>query len=94
MDTLAQELGPAGWREAGFRRDIWYSTLVHFAGDIDRPEELVRWVEHRRDLDLGVTRTNMASLVRFRHDALGERALMRPELLGEAALSASGPSND
>ncbi|MGI8880127.1 MAG: hypothetical protein ACR2KJ_06370 [Jatrophihabitans sp.] len=87
--TLASELGPDSWREADFHRDIWYSTVVHFADDIARPQQLVDWVADRRDLDLGITITNTVHLVRFRHDAWDGRPLMRPEPLGEATLAGS-----
>ena len=44
MDLLKDELGDDAWREAGFRRDIWYANILHFAADIARPAELIEWV--------------------------------------------------
>jgi hypothetical protein len=88
MDAFTQELGPDAWFE-DFRRDIWYSTLVHLAADIDRPEELVAWVDARRHTDFGIARMNLASLVRFHYCAADGRPRMRPELLGSAVLSGS-----
>ena len=47
--ALAGELGPDGWLEEDFNRNIWYATLVHFAGPIDDPRALVDWVQQRRE---------------------------------------------
>jgi hypothetical protein len=88
MDAFTEELGPDAWFE-DFRRDIWYSTVVHFAADIDSPGELIEWVGTRRDTDFGIARMNLASLVRFRYCAPGDRPRMRPELLASAVLSGS-----
>ncbi|GAA4357164.1 hypothetical protein [Angustibacter luteus] len=88
--ALADELGPDSWREDGFRRDIWYATLVHFAADIAHPAELVAWVRERRRLDLGTTVARCAQLARFRFrdDVLPAR--MEPQVLATAGLRKSG----
>jgi hypothetical protein len=85
-NALASGLGPDGWREANFGRDIWYSMLLHFADDISDPQRLVNWVAQRRDLDIGIAHCDTVHLVRFRYTARGGRTLMRPEVLGEAQL--------
>lgn len=73
---LGEELrGDAGF-EADFRRDIWYATLVHFAGPIADPAALVDWVAARRDLDLGETLIEEAALLRFRYN--GRQAVRVP----------------
>lgn len=90
MDTLKEELGQDAWLEAGFRRDIWYLNLLHFANDITCPDRLIEWVKARRDLDLGVAHADRAHLVRYRYDDRDGRPFMRPEIFGEAVLSIGG----
>lgn len=65
---LREELGEDGWFEANFHRDIWYSTLVHFAADIPDPAALVEWVAQRRDLDLGPVVVDEVELLRSDYD--------------------------
>jgi hypothetical protein len=97
MDLLKGELKDDGWREAGFRRDIWYANILHFASAIDRPAELINWLAQRRELDLGHTVIDTAELVRFRYEDGPAGRLMRPEVLANARTgsycsSSSGPS--
>lgn len=82
-DRLGEALGPDGWFEADFHRDIWYATLVHFTGEIRDPSGLVEWVDRRRDLDLGEATIDGAELLRFRYDG---RQPVRVRL-GSAALT-------
>ncbi|MDW5323668.1 hypothetical protein [Plantactinospora sp. KLBMP9567] len=63
---LAVELGDDAWFEAGFSRDIWYATLVHFTGPLRDPPALVDWVAARRGADLGDAVVGAAELLRFR----------------------------
>ncbi len=63
--ALAEELGPDGWLEAEFHRNIWYSTLVHFAGPIDDPQALVTWVAERRETLVGQAILDTAQLIRY-----------------------------
>ncbi|MFJ2008361.1 hypothetical protein [Streptomyces chartreusis] len=64
---LARELGPDGWLEASRPRDLWYLTLVHFAGPhVD--DALVEWVAERRGLELGTTTVDAAQLVIWRYN--------------------------
>ena len=84
MDLLNDELGDDAWREAGFRRDIWYANLLHFAADIAAPSELIEWVAQRRELDLGRVVIDIAELVRFRYEDGAEGRLMRPVVLATA----------
>nr|MDT0658699.1 hypothetical protein [Micromonospora sp. DSM 115978] len=67
-DRLGEELGPDGWFEDGYHRDIWYATLVHFTGEVRDRQGLVDWVTGRRTLDLGETTVDKADLLRFRHN--------------------------
>jgi hypothetical protein len=83
-DLLKDELGADAWREAGFSRDIWYANILHFAGDIAQPAELIEWVVQRRELDLGRAVIDTAELVRFRYEDGAQGRLMRPEVLAAA----------
>ena len=53
---LDEELGDDGWLEhavfEGGRDPIWYCTLVHFAGSISEPRDVVNWVDQRAATDL------------------------------------------
>jgi hypothetical protein len=66
---LAAALGPDGWFEEHYDRNIWYATVLHFAAAIEDRAALVRWVADRRDLPLGEARFDAADLVRFEHRA-------------------------
>ena len=92
MDLLTDELAKDAWFEAGFRRDIWYATILHFAADIEQPAELVEWVEQRRKLNLGRTLMDTAELVRFRYEDDAHGRLMRPEVLAQARTRSAGQS--
>lgn len=63
--ALAGELGPDGWLEEDFHRDIWYATLVHFAGPIDEPQALVDWVQQRRETLVAQADFDTAQLIRY-----------------------------
>jgi len=93
MDVLEDELGEDGWFEAGFRRDIWYANVLHFAADIEAPAELVAWVRARRDLDLGRMVMDTAELVRFRYEDATDGRLMRPEVLASVRFGLSTRSS-
>ena len=64
--AFAEELGVDGWREGGFRRDIWYVNLLHLSGDVAHPRPLVDWVAARRHLPLGEMTATEAHLARYR----------------------------
>lgn len=66
--AVADALGDDESFEAGFVRDIWYATVVHFTGPLADPSALVGWVAARRDLDLGETCSAEAEVVRWRHN--------------------------
>ena len=69
--SFAVELGEDDWHERGFDRDIWYASLVHFAGPVERPEELIEWVGERRRVDSGVSVAVGAQLVEWRWGGSG-----------------------
>jgi hypothetical protein len=86
-DRLGRELGPDGWFEAAYQRDIWYATLVHFTNDIRDRQRLIDFVAERRQLDLGSTTIGSAELVTFRYN--GRQPIRRS--LARAEFSASSP---
>jgi len=90
MDLLKDELGGDAWREAGFRRDIWYANILHFGADIAQPAGLVKWVVDRRELDLGRAVMDTAELVRFRYDEGAWGRLIRPEVLAATRTRSTG----
>jgi hypothetical protein len=73
--AYGRALGPDGWFEdavfGGGRDPIWYCTLVHFAGPISDPADLVGWVEDRTDHPLGRVELDTFSLCRWTLDAHG-----------------------
>lgn len=81
-DRLRDELGEMAWFEDKWPpRNIWYATLLHFAGDVLDPRGLVAWVRDRRTIDPVPFTVDGVELVRYRYVAGtsdGER-LMRPE---------------
>ena len=46
--AIGEELGVDAFREGVVSsRDLWYVSLLHFRGRINRPDELVAWTRHR-----------------------------------------------
>jgi hypothetical protein len=67
--ALEAELGAdAAFEDAGCRRNLWWSTLLHFAEPLADGAALVAWVEDRRTLDLGPFRARSLDLVRYDYD--------------------------
>ena len=90
MDLFKDELKDDGWREAGFRREIWYANILHFAADITQPHELIAWVGQRRELSLGRVVMDTAELMRFGYESGPLGRLMRPEVLASVRLGSLG----
>ncbi|MBB2893301.1 hypothetical protein [Flexivirga oryzae] len=69
LDRFRAELGDLAWFEDQWmKRNIWYSSIIHFAADIRDPHGLVDWVAgHRRFADPMTVRLTGLDLVRFRH---------------------------
>lgn len=68
MRRLRDELGPLAWYEDQWvERNIWYSTLVHFAGPILEAEGLIDWVQRNRRVEPLAFTVDAATLVRSRH---------------------------
>ena len=87
--AILAELGGFGTEEAGYRRAVWWSTLLHFVAPVADRAGLVDWVEARSALsgpaDLPqplVLRGDRAAVVRYAFD--GQRT--SPTGLATAAL--------
>lgn len=80
MRRLRTALGPLAWFEDRWQeRDIWYSSILHFAAPVADPAGLVGWAErHRRSLDREVTLDALV-LTRFRYREDGVRRHMAME---------------
>lgn len=63
--AFAQALGPDGWLERDFGRDLWYLTLVHFTEAIKEPERLVAWVAERRAREVTEVVADEVQLAQF-----------------------------
>jgi hypothetical protein len=46
--AYAAALGADDWLESGFRREIWYLNILHFAAPVRDPRALIDWVADRR----------------------------------------------
>jgi len=67
--AILAELGGLGAEEAGYRRSVWWSTLLHFAAPVADRAGLVAWVEARAVLpDPLVLRGDRAAVVRYAFD--------------------------
>ena len=68
--ALGEELGPDGWYENEFNRNIWYANLVHFTGPIADPRGLVEWVRARRlgDLEVNHFAASAVELIRWSYN--------------------------
>ena len=68
MRRLRTALGPLAWFEDQWQeRDIWYSSILHFAAPVLDPAGLVGWVERNRASLAHEVRLDALSLVRFRY---------------------------
>ena len=88
MRRLRAALGPLAWFEDQWQeRDIWYSSILHFAAPVLDPAGLVGWVEQNRaSLGLEVTLDSL-SLTRFRYREADGRRHMAMEPWHTAALA-------
>ena len=74
LDRFRAELGDLAWFEDQWmKRNIWYSSIIHFATDISDPHGLVAWVaDHRQFADPVTVRLTGLDLVRFHHTVVPE----------------------
>jgi hypothetical protein len=92
-DTLATNLKDSIGRNRFSKRDIWYATVLHFAGSIERPQALIDWVAARRAIALGQTRIDEVDLIGWRSAG----SLPQPVPLASALLAGdprAHPSGD
>ena len=90
MRRLRAALGPLAWFEDEWQeRDIWYSSILHFAAPVLDPAGLVGWAERNRaSLALDVTLDALA-LTRFRYRESDGRRHMAMEPWHTAELAAT-----
>ena len=88
MRRLRAALGPLAWFEdQGHDRDIWYSSILHFAAPVLDPAGLIGWVgDNRSSLSHDVT-IDALTLTRFRHRVDGARRHMAMEPWHTVALA-------
>ena len=74
MRRLRAALGPLAWFEDQWQRDIWYSSVVHFAAPIRDAPGLIDWAKARRSSLAHDIVLDALTLTRFRYRAThGER---------------------
>ena len=90
MRRLRAALGPLAWFEDQWQeRDIWYSSILHFAAPVLDPAGLVGWAERNRaSLALDVTLDSLV-LTRFRYRESDGRRHMAMEPWHTAELAAT-----
>lgn len=82
----AAALGPDAWLEQGFRRDIWYLNILHFAAPVRDPRALIGWVADRRALPPVPVRVTEVEIATWRFTGTG----MTPIRLAASALRGPG----
>lgn len=92
MRRLGAALGPLAWFEdQGHRRDIWYSSVLHFAAPVRDAPGLIDWAHERRDRLAHDIELDTLTLTRFRYRATGQERFMAMEPWHTVALTASRP---
>lgn len=77
MQRLRAVLGPLAWFED--QRDIWYSSVLHFAAPIRDAPGLIDWAKARRSTLTHYIVLDALTLTRFRYRASGGRRHMAME---------------
>ncbi|MGI5284392.1 2'-5' RNA ligase family protein [Nonomuraea polychroma] len=74
-------------------RDRWYVSLVHFAGPLLNPREIVAWCDAHADADFGVTELTSVEVVQFvlTGQRIKVRSLERAVLGDESDGASPGP---
>jgi len=78
-DTAAGDLAAAfdaalhagGCHDAGAIPKLWYVNLVYFTGPVRDTEELIGWVEARREMHVTDVRITALQIVRWQYTATG-----------------------
>jgi hypothetical protein len=93
MRRLRAALGPLAWFEDQWQeRDIWYSSVLHFAAPIVDAPGLVDWVRANRSSLTTEVVLDSLTLTRFRHRTNDGREWMAMEHWHHVSLNASSPS--
>jgi hypothetical protein len=79
VDTAAEDLAAAfgaalhaeGCHDAGSIPELWYVNLVYFTGPVRDAEELIGWVEARREVQLADVRITAFQIVCWQSTATG-----------------------
>lgn len=69
--AYGEALGADGWHEREFNRDLWYLNLIHFAEPVQRPAELISYVDARRTTDLADILVTEVQIAQWRHSLTG-----------------------
>ena len=88
MRRLRTALGPLAWfEEQGQERDIWYSSVLHFAAPVRDAAGLIDWARRSRTALAHEVVLDSLSLTRFRYRASEGRRHMAMERWCDAALA-------
>lgn len=79
MQRLGAALGPLAWFEDDSPRDIWYSSVLHFAAPVRDAPGLIEWTKARRSSLTHEVVLDALTLTRFRYDATHGARHMRME---------------
>ena len=89
MRRLGAALGPLAWFEDQWQqRDIWYSSVLHFAGPLRDAPGLVAWAKRNRQSLAHDIVLDALTLTRFRYAAAGDRHHMAMERWHSVELAA------
>lgn len=86
MRRLRTALGPLAWFED--QRDIWYSSVLHFAAPIPDAPGLIDWAKARRSVLAREIVLDALTLTRFRYRASDTRRHMAMERWHSIGLTA------
>lgn len=80
MRRLRAALGPMAWFEDQWQqRDVWYSSVVHFAAPVRDAPGLIHWAKERRSSLAHDIELDALTLTRFRYRATGGERRMALE---------------
>jgi hypothetical protein len=90
MRRLRAALGPLAWFEDQWQlRDIWYSSVLHFAAPVRDAPGLIDWAQERRACLAHDIELDTLTLTRFRYRATGDERFMAMERWHTVGLTAS-----
>jgi hypothetical protein len=90
MQRLRAALGPLAWFEdQGHQRDIWYSSILHFAAPVRDAAGLIDWAKGNRSSLAHDVVLDALTLTRFRYRTTGEVREMAMEPWHAVSLTAA-----